>query len=67
MPRDLTKERAAHACMADACSQGRRACPVPQACTNPEGASDASWMWAHLFIATILVAFIGAWSLGFLA
>ena len=31
-----TKPRTAHACQADRCRQGHRACPVPQACELPE-------------------------------
>lgn len=31
-----TKPRTAHACQADLCRQGHRACPVPQACELPE-------------------------------
>lgn len=31
-----TKPRIAHACQADRCRQGHRACPVPQACELPE-------------------------------
>ncbi len=65
MPRDLRVER--HyaidlaSCHSDACDQGRKPCPVPEACQTSE---DRSWRYADLVIAAILVLTIACWSLG---
>jgi hypothetical protein len=63
MPRNLTTERQTYICLADACQQGRSACPVPTACEKPE---DRSYMLAHLVIAVILVGVIAGLVFGVL-
>jgi hypothetical protein len=54
MPRDLRNERefSFTVCNADACSQGRKRCPVPQACAVSEEGDD-SWFWATLAVSTL--------------
>lgn len=46
------------ACRADRCSQGRHACPCPQACELPEEA-PASTTEMTVFFAVITVAILG--------
>jgi hypothetical protein len=63
MPRDLRNERefSFTVCNADACSQGRKRCPVPQACAVSEGrwsgsipaASESSWFWSTLAVSAL--------------
>ena len=62
-----TKPRTAHACQADRCHQGHRACPVPQACELPEEppATNAEiTLYALIvmaaFVSVCLLLFFGA-------
>jgi hypothetical protein len=68
MPRDLTNERTAHACLSDACQQGRKACPFPTACQVPEGPSERSWLLSDLallgILCLVIVGFICGWFSG---
>ncbi len=65
MPRDCRNERefAINICNADACEQGRRSCPVPDAC-QVASAEDRSWFWAAWAIAFIGVAGLALIALG---
>jgi hypothetical protein len=48
-------ESFANSCLADACAQGRRPCPCPDACRIPEGVS-VDWIVATAGIALLSVA-----------
>ncbi len=67
MPRDLRIERHyaidVASCHSDACEQGRKPCPFPQACQTSEPSRE-SWFWSDLSVIAILVLVLVGFAAG---